>query len=455
MSAGSKKSTDTYPVTSDIFKKISLTATGDVDSAGTKFEIQPGSSGIANVKCRIELTDTLWFEPGFGVTEIKPYQFHSDIEKFTGTLISVEVLNDQLDKSGTVANATVDQLKFVTFGDYPQTVARVDGNGTYVYEIDSRKKTVGGMDMYLGEDGGYYVKVDSAKRGAAAGDNSQYKFSDGTTASAFVGKECWFKVEPIVWRVLSTNHKGAALLWSVKALDRIPYFADSYSPDVGNGAGLIGGGKSIRTIGDKEIKWGNYKYSTLRAFLRGEYETGDEQSLESYKQIYTGGSGGNPEVLLEKFYKDGEKRGFLQRAFDSSSQSLLVEIELDDVGTKDCIFVLGHDELGIKEPEFYFKTSELDVDSQTQRRKQLTDYTMAREGRRWSHTNGGITVDYPGGEIWTRTAPSSEISVYSITGFGHVFKSSSTTGIGRGAYKAMSVVPAICVDASAITTLFP
>lgn len=476
LKAEGKTSTDTYPITDPIFKSYSITATGDVNATGDKFEIQPGSMGSANVKCRVVVTDALWFEPTFPVTVVKKYDFHETIEKFTGDLPGgVSVQNDDLYATGTPCNVLDTVLKFVTFGDYPQTLAKIEGSDVgkdlHIYQITERKKQgTGGMDMYLGSDGGYYVKV-KAKRhnelgkpenfppGMSPGD--QYNFVDtkGNTVkhSEWNNQTCWFRVEPLLWRVLDTEYKGAgtetigALLWSVKAVERMPYFADADSPDVSGQ-----GGKSSRTDKNNgEIKWYSYKYSTLRAFLRGEYEDDDEQAGLAYKQVLTGE--GENEELVGKFNVAGEKLGFLQRAFTQDARSHLKQVDLGE-GMNDYVFVLSKDELTKSEADYYFisvgKGSE-QADAQQQRAKNPTQYAMAREAKRWSYKNNDVDFSYPGSSSWTRT--SGGYGVSAVTGFGHMLYNvgGGGTSIGRGAFKDGTVVPAICVDAGEITKCFP
>lgn len=444
----------------------------------------------------------------FALSVVDTYKFTSAIEKVeSGNFPSISVFENVIDYNETLyggfappLTVTTSELKFVKFGDYPQSIAKIgkadeviEGK-PFIYETEERKKTMGGLDMYLGNDGGYYVKVESARRGLSTADNKHYKFSDGTTwdgTDGWDGKECWFRVEPLIWRVLTTdyNNTGNALLWSLRAIDRIPYFADSESPDCDNTNGdyAPGGGKLPRdmVINGQEVKvrWQSYKYSTLRAFLRGEYELEDPQAEDTYKQIYTGGSdtvAGNdltkfpvyPVVDLPKF----TGKGFLQTAFafdaadPNDPLNCLKEVEIDaatriegspDIPETltDSVFVLSEEELSNPAPDFYFVSQEFlkhatygngmaKHNAQMQRRKQVTDYSMARESKRWSNTINGETQEYPGGNVWTRTVVSaSEGGVIALTGHGRI------EGCGRGNYKAQSVVPAICVDQDVINAL--
>ena len=100
----------------------------------------------------------------------------------------------------------------------------------------------------------------------------------------------YYKVEPISWRVLSadnTDHKY--MIVSEKVLDQVPYYTST----------------SDRTISGATVYANNYKYSTLRAWMNG-YD-GSSYSVANY-------SG----------------KGFLNTAFTSSEQSMIVTTDVDN-----------------------------------------------------------------------------------------------------------------------------
>ena len=149
-------------------------------------------------------------------------------------------------------NHTDGNWKYVEFGYWPQTVKAAD-----VTVDKSTSKSMGMFTYYLGSDGNWYVE--QAGQG-------------GTTTK-------WFKVEPIVWRVLTENYNGKALLLAEKI--------------------LTGG---IQWDDDKN----NYMESNIRKWLNGNSVTGGAAS------DYASSS------------------GFLQTAFTTSAQNLIAETTVDN-----------------------------------------------------------------------------------------------------------------------------
>ena len=155
---------------------------------------------------------------------------------------------------------------FYKFGDYPQSVSTISSytSGT-VYN-----------GWYLGSDGYFYAKC-----------LTNVFANDKTTAGGKLTNNTYyyFKVQPLEWRLLSNNFNGRRLLIARKNLDGVQYYTST----------------SNRTINGSTVKANNYKYSTLRAFLNGKYESGDTQS------------------------KSYQNQGFLQKAFTPSARSLIYE----------------------------------------------------------------------------------------------------------------------------------
>ena len=166
----------------------------------------------------------------------------------------------------TSSHAPEGEWTYVEFGEWPQTIKeeRVEiGAGTLVR---------GGLTYYVGNDGNYYVKV------TAKPYKDTYTYSDGNLVEK--DKEVYFKVEPIVWRVLNKDYAstGNALLLAEKI--------------------LIGG-----------IKWADssniYKESYIRQWLNG--NSGTEKTSD-----YNGAA------------------GFLQTAFTESAQNLIADTTVDN-----------------------------------------------------------------------------------------------------------------------------
>jgi hypothetical protein len=84
---------------------------------------------------------------------------------------------------------------YIYFGEYPQTL-KAD-SVTVSSTVDER-------GYYLGSDGFYYAKV------VADPSSSSYTFSTGATVTD--GATYYFKVEPIRWRILSTDGETAFIL---------------------------------------------------------------------------------------------------------------------------------------------------------------------------------------------------------------------------------------------------
>ena len=116
-------------------------------------------------------------------------------------------------------------------------------------------------------------------------------FSNGTTVTN--NKDYYFKVEPIYWRALTTNYNstGKTLLFADKVLKGdMPFYLS----------------QSERTINGSKVTGNRWRYSTVRAYLNGKYESGDPQA-----KTYSG-------------------KGFLQKAFTSSAQNLIATTSVDN-----------------------------------------------------------------------------------------------------------------------------
>ena len=184
-----------------------------------------------------------------------------------------ETVQDVVDYVGTMTDGTYKQ-----FGDWPQTIMDKGddvniGEGTLVR---------GGLTYHVGSDGNYYV----AAAENAYGDGTEYQYSNGMQAYQGGSTTVYFKVEPIVWRVLTEdyNSTGKALLLAERILTGgIPYYVDT----------------NQRTIGGQTTVYANnWQYSTIRAWLNGSYESYDPQAKE-----YAG-------------------KGFLQTAFTADAQDI-------------------------------------------------------------------------------------------------------------------------------------
>ena len=184
-------------------------------------------------------------------------------------------------------NAATSSSTYIYFGVFPKTVLPLTSSVT-VDETDSI--TMGANTYYKGSDGEYYAKVIENCSGS-----SGYTYTDTTTVKqSSENSYRYFKVEPIKWKVLTTNYNdtGKALLLAEDILTaNVPYYVS----------------QSNRTIDSKIVNSNNYKYSTIRAYLNGKYESDDIQD----KTAYNG-------------------KGFLQTAFTATAQSKIAETEVDN-----------------------------------------------------------------------------------------------------------------------------
>ena len=196
-------------------------------------------------------------------------------------------------------NNTDSEWTYVAFGDWPQTIKADD---VEVTEDESTKKEMGMFTYYLGSDGNYYVKV------TANPYREGYKYSDGSVVEE--GEVVYFKVEPIVWRVLTEDYKVPGEGGELQSTHNALLLAENI---------LTGGiryyvNENTRTItgaGTKEgepdtVYSNNYKYSTIRAWLNGKYEADDTQA-----QTYS-------------------NKGFLQTAFTETARDQIADTEVDN-----------------------------------------------------------------------------------------------------------------------------
>ena len=175
----------------------------------------------------------------------------------------------------TSPNHTDSKWKYVEFGDWPQTILKGD-----VKVDETKSKEVGMFTYYLGSDENYYVKH----------------------------SDKYYKVEPIVWRVLTEDYKdpygnstGNALLLAESILTGgVPYYVSRDTREITKE-------KETGTETEKVTVYANnWQYSTVRAWLNGRYESDDPQAKE-----YAG-------------------KGFLQTAFTESAQKLIELTSVDN-----------------------------------------------------------------------------------------------------------------------------
>ena len=216
---------------------------------------------------------------------------------FTIDVASYEFTETVQDVDSSYAG-TMTGGNYKKFGDWPQIIKK-EG-----VEIGAGTLVRGGLTYHVGSDGNYYVKAEenAYKSGYKYSDGSEVKQKDESNSPS----TRWFKVEPIVWRVLTEDYKapdgkstGNALLLAEKILTGgIPYYVDR------NTRTIIGAGTKE---GDPDTVYpNNWQYSTIRAWLNGSYEEKNSQ---------------------DETYTD---KGFLQTAFTQSARDKIAATTVDN-----------------------------------------------------------------------------------------------------------------------------
>lgn len=254
-----------------------------------------------------------------------------------------------------------------------------------------------------------------------------YTYSDGSSITRNILTPRYFKVEPIKWQVLTANYNNSntALLFSEKALDSdIYYYA------------LL----NNREINSSTVYLNNYKYSTIRAYLNGSYESDD---VKEHKRTY-------------------ENKGFLQAAFTASAQNLIAVTEVDnsasstaDTGgtiaeqtdyacenTNDKIFLLSQKEVTTEDYGFIKSTnvpnSDIVQGKINARVRFTTDYAKAKGAY-------DANTKIRGCSYWLRS-PAKEKDGYSVGSHSALVGIAGTTqDVKLVNWYHYGVVPAMCI----------
>ena len=324
-----------------------IPATGHTEDTGTvTTAVTLNTDGVRTYNCTV-CDEVLRTEP---IT--KPELYESPIDAETGL-------------------AATKSSKYIYFGIFPKTV--LPANSTLTVDETVSVK-MGAATYYKGSNGEYYAKV---KENASI-TGTRYKYSDGTQAKKSDAESYrYFKVEPIKWKVITDSYSGKCLLLAEDILTaNVPYYE----------------GDTSRTIAGTTVYPNNYKYSTIRAYLNGKYESDDTQSKTAY-----------------------ENKGFLQTAFTAEAQNLIAVTTVDNsaasttdsldhsglhlgeakdyacADTKDKIFLLS-----IKEATSYGFPAYDRCGEGNARIRKTTDYAMANHAVQYS------TAGY-GGDWWLRS----------------------------------------------------
>ena len=240
---------------------------------------------------------------------------------------------------------------YVYFGEYPQTIKADDV--TVTDTTDSR-------GYYLGSDGEYYAAVTADPYG------SNYTFTNNTTVVS--GTVYYFKVEPIRWRILSTDGETALILCD-SIIANMAYQPDYTYDSASDRYYTTANGAPDGTYVN------NYKYSEVRRWLNDNFYNTAFTALEQELIITT-----QVDNSAESLYNYGSTGSF--------SSTYACE------DTYDKVFLLSRQEA--TNPEYGFASSGT---NDTARRMQTSDYSRATGA--YMHTS----ESYFGNSWWWLRSP--------------------------------------------------
>ena len=334
-----------------------------------------------------------------GITKKATFTIDVASYKFTETVEDYVYPTGQTGTASSTSTPQVTDPIYKQFGDYPQTI--MDDNVT----IGSGRLTRGGLVYQVGSDGNYYVKATEN----AYGTGDEYKYSNGNKVGTGGSNFQYFKVEPIVWRVLTEDYNsiGKALLLAEKILiSGIPWDYDE----------------------------NNYMESNIRKWLNGNSGSGK-------KSDYSGDA------------------GFLQTAFTDKALKCIAETTVDNTATstipntlnakekaeewnkgkndyacgntKDKIFLLSEQEATTEEYGF---AEYIAYGKGNTRIRVTTDYAKAT----------GVYQDRKAGYggLWWLRSPD-----YSPEDFAHSIDYDGNASNSDGVdYSDVGIVPALCIE---------
>ncbi|MCR5047217.1 MAG: DUF6273 domain-containing protein [Treponema sp.] len=324
-------------------------------------------------------------------------------------------------KIGTqTINGTVYDL--VTFGLWPQTIK------ASAVEVSKQceSKTVGDFTYYKGSDGQWYAEIKETAY------KSSYKYSDGTTVGVRSADSYkWFKVEPIKWRVLTTDYNGTGkkLLLAESILTNCAYYvSDWVEPN--------------RTIGGKTVRPNNWEHSKVRAFLNGlSYQKKEDGAEQAACDDFLG------KGFLQTAFSDAELTKIADTSVDNSARSTNTYDKANqwnngenqwasDTPTTDKVFLLSEQEAttvtyGFDEYDDYKGDAR---HNESARIRQTTDYAKASGAEQ-------STKDGYGGWWWLRS-PYADGS----DRVQHVGTSGGSSSYMDSRWNYGGVVPALCVS---------
>ena len=287
---------------------------------------------------------------------------------------------------------------YIYFGEYPQTI-KAD-NVKITDTQDSR-------GYYLGSDGFYYAKITATPYG------TNYTFSTG--ASVMSGTVYYFRVEPIRWRILSTDGENVFILCD-SIIANMAYQVEYY-----NQYFVLTGTES------NEICENNYKYSEVRRWLNENFYSTAFNELQ--------------QALIRTTIVDNSPE---------STGNSVNEYACED--TEDKVFLLSYEEA---------KSIETDLLSSVYKSRQKGDYMRATDTEGggmpciprqvqtsdYSRATGAYMSTYNkyygSGQWWLRspTYYGSGYSLYAVESCGYIYGTNFN-------YSEFGVVPAMWISLS-------
>ena len=274
---------------------------------------------------------------------------------------------------------------YILFGDWPQSVKSdevIINSMSYV--------SINGWECYKGSDGCFYVKKTALPLSKGA------KFTNGQ--SILRGKDYYFKLEPIKWRVIDSNYCGGRLLLSEKAL------ASGCFDIHGN---FWSGVNINRKIKGETVFPNNYEFSTIRAFLNG--IDGTAYDVENFTE----------KGFIDKAFSAAGRERIKSITVDNGNESIvgsgasIGEYWLDDdknpykyvcENTKDKVFLLSEKE--ITDSKYGFDTCSAGGSDSVRIRK-ATDYALVK-----GELSDNDTGEYEGEGLWWLRSPYYYTSAY-------------------------------------------
>lgn len=313
-----------------------------------------------------------------------------------------------------IGNKTAKDVEYdiVEFGDWPQTVMPNDGS----ISVDETKFVICGEFRYcLGSDCNFYVK--------AEWNNNDYR---------------WFKVEPIKWRVLTTNYNGTnkKLLLAEDILERGKYDSERTNYETSE----IRKWLNSNTTCDVESD-----HSNSVGFLNTAFDKNQRELIASTSVDNSARSTqlDNPTLMygIEATGFSPVNEDYAERLFNTHSRTY---INTSDTPTIDKIFLLSRQEATKREYGFYEGLqpgtySFADPD----RFKTRTIYAgrMGGEGNWWLRSPDDFT---------NPTTGSTRHNVACVeSGGANFYQFSSNSGAINGNHKPdmyLGIVPALCLE---------